>query len=214
MRQLIEFLSRDYPFLHRYLGDIEFGKLVQTCCMALASRPNIRWHSNNLPDLIATGGVWKSRPELSEIAQLERALRQAFDAPDLPTLTSNDPLALEPEAYPQLGFKLHPSVATLIFRTNASSIWSALKCQEEPPEPFHLSEPQAILVWRQGSNARFRALGNEEAVAMQGLAQGLSFVRLCKLIAPVAPDEAVACAKAYLRGWIEAEALLPAVALP
>ena len=69
-------------------------------------------------------------------------------------------LAIPPEAWPKLVFKPHPTAIRLTFRTNAADIWSALKSETAPPEPKHLPEPQAIVVWRQEFLSRFRPLSS------------------------------------------------------
>ena len=53
-----------------------------------------------------------------QIADLEKALADAFDGPDAAPLTIGA-LATSPEAWPHLTFEPHPTASRLSFRTNA-----------------------------------------------------------------------------------------------
>ena len=206
---LIDFLRHDYAQLRIYLGDVEFGRLARTHVAAHFSRqPNARWYSNGLASFIAHSSHWNSRPELAEFARLEHAFHMAFDAADVIPFTLAELDASNAEKFSALTFKQHPSVSILEFTTGACSIWSALKCDEVPPRAQRLSEPQSVLVWRQGGNSRFRILGSEEATALAALHEGLSFARLCEVIDNLTPEESALRAARYLRGWAEAEIML------
>ena len=212
---LIDFLRHDYAQLWTYLGDVEFCNLARAFVAANFSRQhNARWLSNGLPAFIVQSTRWNSRVELAEFAELEHAFRKAFDAADLKAFTLLDLDVTKAESFPALRFKLHPSVSTLRFTTNACSIWSALKCGEAPPRAQRLAEPQTILVWRQGGNSRFRILGSEEATALAALHEGTNIAKLSEMIFATPPEESALHAARYLRGWTEAEIILPPEDLP
>ena len=207
---LIDFLRHDYAQLCNYLGDVEFCNLARAFITANFSRQhNARWLSNGLPAFIAQSTRWNSRVELTEFAELEHAFHQAFDAADLKPFTVMELDETKTESFQTLRFKLHPSVSTLRFTTNACSIWSALKCDEAPPRVQRLNETQTILVWRQGGNSRFRFLGSEEAMALAALHRGSSIAKLSEKIFATSPEESDLHALRYLRGWTESEMMLP-----
>jgi hypothetical protein len=207
---LIDFLRHDYAQLRIYLGDVEFGRLARARIAAhFSHQPNARWYSNGLPAFMAQSAPWSSRPELAELARLEYAFHKAFDAADVMAFTLAELDATCAENFSALAFKQHPSVSVLEFTSNACSIWSALKCDEAPPRAQRLSESQTVVVWRQGGDSRFRILGSEEATALAALHEGLSFARLCEVIDNMAPEESALRAARYLRGWTEAEIMLP-----
>ncbi len=207
---LIDFLRHDYAQLWTYLGDVEFCNLARAFIATNFSRQhNARWLSNGLPAFIAQSTRWNSRAELTEFAELEHAFCKAFDAADLNAFTLLELDVIRTESFPVLRFKLHPSVSTLEFTTNACSIWSALKCDETPPRAQRLAEPQTVMVWRQGGNSRFRILGSEEAMALAALHEGSSIAKLSEKIFDTPQEESALHAERYLRGWIEAEIILP-----
>jgi hypothetical protein len=207
---LIDFLRHDYAQLRTYLGDVEFCNLARAFVAAnFSHQHNTRWLSNGLTAFIAQNTRWNSRIELPEFAALEHAFRRAFDAADLNAFTLMELDVTKTESFPALRFKLHPSVSTLQFTTNACSIWSALKCGEAPPREQRLGEPQTVLVWRQGGNSRFRILGSEEAMLLAALYEGSSIAKLSEMIFATAPEESDLQVERYLRGWTEAEIMLP-----
>jgi hypothetical protein len=139
----------------------------------------VRLLSQTLPDFLSLTKPFSRSPALSDLARLEKAFHAALDAPDAGIITH----AL-----------LHPSVQRLQLRSNAASIWAALTAGELPPPPERLDGCQELLVWRQGTTARFRILGREEAAALDGASRGEA----------VAIDQS---SEGFLRGWLEAEVM-------
>ena len=174
--RLAEILDDDYEQLHAYLGDQAFAKLVKAY---IAANP-------------------------SELAQLEKALADAFDGPDAAPLGIEALAAIQPDDWPNLVLEPHPTAIRLTFKTNAADIWSALKDEVAPPKPEHLTEPQAIVVWRQDFMARFRPLAAEEAMMWDEAGNGVRFGVLCELVATFAGEhDAELRAATYLKGWID-----------
>jgi hypothetical protein len=205
--RLVEVIGNDHEHLKAYLGEEQFDRMGRDYVKAQPSRsPNARWFAHRLPEFLAATEPWSNHPELAELASLERALNDAFDAPDAPIFTFNDLQALDPESIANATFAIHPSMRLLQARTNVASIWSALKSEERPPKPEMLAEPRDLMVWRQSYASRFRLLGAEEAMAIGEAAKGVPFAVLCEMIATMDdPDTAAMRAGGYLRGWIEAE---------
>lgn len=205
--RLTEFLAHDYEKLRIYLGDVRFSELAQRYIAAHPSdQPNARWFSRHLPEFIGTSQHYERQPEIAELARLERALNDAFDGPDEPVCTMADLAAVDPEQFGNVSFNIASTVHRFAVTTNVSSLWSCLKCDEIPPRPEGISKPLEIMVWRQSSGARFRILGDEEAMAVDSAHQGLSFGIICEMMAAFEdPDSAAVRAAGYLRGWIEAE---------
>ena len=95
------------------------------------------------------------------------------------------------------------TVQRVAVTTNVVGLWSALKCHDTPP-PLSIARPLDIMVWRQGTGARFRRLGEEEAMAIDSAREGVSFSVICEMIAAFDdPGNAAMRAAGYLRGWIE-----------
>jgi hypothetical protein len=203
--RLAEIVGEDYEQLHAYLGDQAFAKLVKAYIDANPSdRRSARWFGRHFPAFVRKSAAYAKHREVAEIAELEKALTDAFDGPDAEPLRIEALASLEPEAWPRLVFAPHPTAIRLTFTTNASDIWSALKSETAPPKAQHLPEPQAILVWRQEFMSRFRPLSAEEAMMWDEAVNGVRFGVLCEMVATFAGEsEAELRAASYLNGWVD-----------
>ena len=207
VRQLAELLANDYPQLRKYMGDTKFTALARAY---IAQHPsgtlNARWYSRHLRAVLRNAYFFERSPELAEMAELERALNDAFNATEAPIVTLADLAGFDSTDFGTLSIAASPSLRRFKVRSNVTSLWASLQCDELPPLPIALDADQELLVWRQGSAARFRMLGNEEAIALDAAIQGIFFSAICEMIAAVDDyDTAEARAAAFLRGWIEAE---------
>jgi hypothetical protein len=207
--RLTEFLANDYEKLRAYVGEVRFNAMAEQYMAAHPSRhSNARWFGQELPSWLNSSGHFAQHPECTELAELELALATAFDSIDIPCLTIEALGALPPEQIAGTSLAFHPSLQTLSFKQNTVSLWSALQCEEGPPRPFTQDEAQIVMVWRQGSQSRFRILGPEEAMALASAREGVAFGALCEMIAfSHGADDAALRAATYLRGWLEAEIL-------
>lgn len=202
-----EFLRNGHPLLARYLGDTQFAGMARLYgCTHPSTHPNARWYSRNLPKFLAATLPFARKPEIAELAMLEGALNDAFEAADAGHLTMEDLTRADPGTFAAVAMNIHPSARLLQVRTNAASLWSSLKAGEKPPSPLNLDAAQDILVWRQSCASRFRLLGEEEAMAFMSAREGVPFGVICEMIAMRDDaDTAGMRAASYLRGWIESE---------
>lgn len=204
--RLTEFLMNDYPKLLTYLGETRFRQMAERFIRATPSRhANARWYARGLPEHLDMDKTYRRNPEVAELALLERALNDAFDAPDAPVCTMADLAGFQPEEFAAVMLALSPAMSRLAVMTNVTSLWASLTCGETPPKPEDLDVASEIIVWRQAGSSRFRILGAEESMALSHASEGMSFGHLCEMIAAFDdPDSAGLRAAGYLRGWIEA----------
>jgi hypothetical protein len=207
--RLTEFLTNDYEKLRAYVGEVRFNTMAEAYITAHPSQhSNARWFGKNLPTWLKASGHFSQHPECMELAELELALATAFDSVDLPCLGIEALSKMPPEEITSTAFEFHPSLQTLCFKQNTVSLWSALQCEQEPPRPYAKDETQTVMVWRQGSQSRFRILGDEEVMALANAREGVPFGALCEMMAfSHGADDAAVRAATYLRGWFEAEVL-------
>ena len=202
--RLVEAMRNDHALLHSYLGDEMFDEMGHAYVKANPSEhPNLRWFSQGLPDFLKSTAPYREHPVLSDLAALEKALDNAFDAKDGPVLGLADMAGFAPEIWGDLKFRAHPSAVRLDLSTNASAIWLALKNDEDPPDATTQEEPSRLLIWRQDVTPMFRDLSAEEAMMWDEAAAGLPFGVLCSMLATYDdPDGAAARGAGYLHGWI------------
>jgi Putative DNA-binding domain len=207
--RLVDAMRNDHKLLHIYLGDEMFDAMGHAYVAANPSQnPNLRWFSSSLPDFLKSNEPYSNHPVLSDLAALEKALNDAFDAKDAPTIGVSDMAGFAPQAWAGLTFHAHPSAIRLDLSTNASAVWLALKGDEDPPDPLRLAEPSRLLVWRQDVTPVFRELGTEEAMMWDEAAGGIPFGVLCSMLATYDdPDGAAARGAGYLHGWVTAGVL-------
>jgi hypothetical protein len=203
--RLAEILGDDYEQVHAYLGDERFARLAAAYIAANPSdQRSARWFGRHLPAFVRSQASYATHPEVAELAELEKALADAFDGPDVELLRIEALAALPADVWPRLVFEPHPTTRRLSFATNAADIWCALKDEAAPPKPKTFPELQAVVVWRQDFMSRFRPLSPEEAMMWDEAANGVRFGVLCEMIATFAgEDGAELRAASYLRGWVD-----------
>jgi hypothetical protein len=208
--RLVDAVRNDHELLHLYLGDEMFDEMAHAYVKAHPSEnPNLRWFSQGLPDFLKSAEPYSSHPVLSDLAALEKALNDAFDAAEGAVVELTDMAGFAPEAWSDLRFQPHPSASRLDLATNASAIWLALKNDENPPEATPLEQPARLLIWRQDVTPMFRELSAEEAMMWDEAANGISFGVLCEMLATYDdPDGAAGRGAGYLHGWITAGLLM------
>lgn len=204
--RLIDVLRTDYDKLAAYMGDDAFEAMARAYIAANPSTSrNARYMGSALPDFLRHGTEIAADQVVADLATLECAMNDAFDAADIPALSFEDLTEIAPEQWGDLVFTPHPSVHRLAVQTNAAAIWKALADELAPPAAETLTEPQNLLVWRQDLTVRYRVLAAEETMMWQEAANGVPFGRLCELVATFdAPDEAAMRAATYLKGWLDA----------
>jgi hypothetical protein len=204
---LIGYLANELGFLYSYLGDIAFNKLTRDYIRSYPKLPaDPAAIKNNLLQIIEAQPHVQRRPEILELANLELALNFALNAPDEKVMTVSYFDQLVSPKREQIIFNFVSSAQTLLFSQNTTSIWSAMKCEEKPPKPHLLDQPQNLLVWRQGDAPRFRLLGSDEAFLFHLISQKLDLHTASRQI--TIQTAHVEDLLNYLRGWVEAELIL------
>lgn len=204
--RLTEVLAADYEKLLAALDQPAFDRMAAGYIDARPSRsPNARDFGQGLADYLAAAAEWRDAPWLAELARLEWALGEVYQAEDPPRLAIEAMAAVGPQDWPRLVFAVADDVRRIDARHGGPEAWLALEDGDDPASAASVAPPGAWLVWRQDDDARFRQLETAEAQAFDGLAEGLCFADLCQAAAvELGPTAAAAAMAGYLRGWIEA----------
>lgn len=206
--RLVAALRDNFGVLPRVLGDAAFDALAQAYLEAHPSRrPSIRWFGDRLPAFMATRDDLVPHPAITDLARMEWALRDAFDAADAAPLDAAALAALPADAWPALVFEPLPSVQLLDLEWNVEPVWRALH-DADPADLPDLPEPQAfahgLLVWRQGLETRWRSLDAAPARLLRGVLDGVRFDALCAMVArDVDAASAALQVASALRGWLD-----------
>jgi hypothetical protein len=180
--RLAEFLANDYPVLRLHLGEVTFGRLVEHYIDSAPSRhPNARWYGTRLPDFMQETPPWRRNQSAIDLARFERALSDAFDAPDVPVSTIDALRGIRAEDRPRFAFEFHPSVRLLDLVSGTAQIYAALTEKEEPPAVQQGDE--TIVFWRNDGQSFYRPVADDERLALMEAERGKSFADICALVA-------------------------------
>ena len=103
-------LVEDFPVLHALVGEAAFETLVQAY---LAAHPPTAFQLRHLGDRFADFLATKDDPLLADLARVEWAYVDAFDAADAPPLDPNAVAAIPEDAWTGARLRLHPSLQLL-----------------------------------------------------------------------------------------------------
>lgn len=193
-------LADHYERLAAYVGEDQFGRLAEAFVAAHPSAwRNLRYYGGELPAFLA--GHYPGDGELAELAALDWALRDAFDAADVEPLDGAAVAAMG-EAWIEQPLTLVPSAHLVTAWHNVGAIWNALEAGEVPPEAERRAEPATILVWR-GGQPQFRTLSGDEAAALERIAGTFSFTDLGEvMLERLGEDEAMQALGGWLGRWL------------
>jgi hypothetical protein len=200
-------LADDFGALARVLGEAPFRELV---IAYLRAHPpgdfSLRDAGAKLPGFLAqspaAAALRERHPFAPDLARLERALLEAFDAADAVPLAREALAALPPERWADLRFVFQPSLQLLSLAYPAHRLRRAHDggAAELPAAPA--PDPTRICVWRSEERVFHRALEPVEAEALARALAGASFGRLCEGIAErLSEAEAPQRAASLLARW-------------
>ncbi len=207
--RLKEAITTDYDKLALYLGEDRFDQLMDLYIDKFPSHTaNLRYFSVNLPELIRNNADYAHIEEVYELACIERAFADSFDAKDLQFATIDDLAALPEQAWATLIFKFQKSVQILWLDHNSFPIWKALAEEEIPPKA-QKSSPTAWILWRKSDLiSHYRMLETEEIAILALAMQGENFAVMCeKLLEFYNEEETPIKAIGFLQTWIAEEML-------
>jgi hypothetical protein len=185
--RIVEALAEDFPKLAALRGREAFADLVRDYLARHPSiEPSIRHVGSALPDFLAGA----EPAHLADLARLEWARLEVFDAPDAVPLTVESLRRVQASNWPDLRFALVPAFTALVLAWPVHRLWA------EPPGPL-VAERTVLRVWRQGFAIYQSAMGAQEEAALARLRAGEPFAVICEAFDD--PAEAGAC----LLGWIE-----------
>lgn len=171
--RLIAALRDNYEVLHRAMGDESFDDLARAYLAAHpSSRPSIRWFGHLLPEFMAADWDDLPHPAFADLARMDRALRDAFDAADAPSADATLQLSTETVLRP------HPSLRLVPLQWQIEPAWRALReaITEDSEDDPELAPPEEgehlLLVWRQGLEVLWRSVKDAEAPLVHALADG------------------------------------------
>ena len=109
--RLKEAMETDYKKLHAYLGDEQFDSLLELYIQKYPSKQiNLRHFGASMATLLRDEEPYNQLPILTEIATIESAFTDSFDAKDSSIVSVEDLASLKPEAWGTLNFDFQASL--------------------------------------------------------------------------------------------------------
>lgn len=213
--RLLEALETDFIALHAYLGDADFARMGHAYIDAHPSTdPSLRHFGRELCVFLANDDRYRSQPLLTELAAFDRALTEAFDAPDDSVLTGDTLATLPPQRWASMRLRPHPSLCRLDLKWNAPALWKAADTGAPLPNAERSTHPIAWAIWRQGLQTYFRSLPVDEAWALDAVRAGHDFATVCEgLCEWIDPAHVAAHAAGLLKQWVD-DSLIAEIRMP
>jgi hypothetical protein len=199
--RLLDVLREDFPRTRAVLGDEAFSGMASRYLVRHPSvHPSVRHLGARFADHLAVEPG--PCPFVADLARLEWARVEVFDAADAEPLRLTDLHAIAPEEWPRL--TLRPIAACRVVTAGwpVHRIWAA--AAGPGVEVEWTAAPATVRVWREGWSVSHAAMGVTETVALRAIEHGASFAEVCTAVEGGRDADAVAHeVGALLLRWLE-----------
>jgi len=201
--RLLDILQEDFPRLTAILGEERFRAIGREYLRQFPStHPSVRYLGARFASFVSTQDEIVSLPFLADLARLEWARLEMFDAPDAEPLRLNHLQAVPPDEWPSLRFRLIPALQLLQCGWPVDTIWAAAGTirQDEPIQPTET----VLRIWRQDFLVYHSRMDAIEQAALAGVRAGASFAEVCARVESLLPSQDAAhTVGSLLLRWIE-----------
>ncbi len=211
-RRLVDVLVDAFAKTQALLGDEAFDAAAMHYVNEHPPETrNLRWYGHEFATHLRR--VFPAQAAVAELAQLDWALRQAFDGPDSPVLAAADLAGVAAEAWASLRLVPVPTANLLRFEHNTVAVWQAIDDEADTPAIVHGEAPVDWLVWRKELQPHFRSLHPIEASLLRAMLAGASFAQACEEAQAQTDEDCTNHIGAGLRQWLE-DGVLGALVVP
>jgi hypothetical protein len=183
----LDALREDFLTLEHALGDEAFETLAGAYFQAFPPRSfSLRDLGVDLPRFVAERAPWSEDPLLADLARVEWAFVEAFDAPDAPPLDLAAVAAVPEDAWPSARLVLQPSVQRLALAHPAHEARIAVRSGEASaasgktrPSP----SPTFVVVFRGPARLQCVAVEADAYALLDELARGTALGDACERVA-------------------------------
>jgi hypothetical protein len=202
--RLCNTLQEDFPSVATTLGNEQFSALVRAYLpLHPSTHPSLRYLGRQFPAFLATRAEVAVTPFLPDLARLEWARQEVFDAPDAEPLRLPDLQSIAPDEWPDLRLHLIPACEIIACAWNIHEIWKAAE-EKDPTGDIACPQEVTLRVWRDGFTVYHAAMNAPERSALEAVRAGQSFAAVCDTLAHRLPaEEAAATVGSLLLRWIE-----------
>ena len=195
--RLRDVLREDFPRVAALLGPEQFDQIAKGYLEAFPSRwPSVRHLGHALSEFLR---YREDTPKcVADLAELEWARIEVFDAPDAECATIEDFISVPADAWATLRFSVIPAVQTLQAQYPVHQLWSGGTSMDVS------AAETSLRVWRANDCRVFHApMDERESAAIQKVISGEPFAAICETFADLPGIGAAQEAAALLLRWIE-----------
>jgi hypothetical protein len=197
-------LVEDFPGLGGILGQAEWEKLAEAYLSQVAPESyTLRDLGFRLPEVIAQAG-WLSHQELClDMARLELAYIEVFDAPDTLPVAPENLASIPEESFTEARLVLAPCVRLLSLRYPVADLRRRLRAESDEPVAIPEAEDSWLVVYRRELRLWDMPVSRVAFAFLGGLAEGKSLGAAAELAAtsPEAEAELGSGIGAWLEEW-------------
>ena len=202
--RLVEALENEFLTLRFAAGDGSAADMFRDYVAATPStHRNVRWYGKDLAQFLRTAAPWRDAPAFAELAEQDWAISVSFDAADEACIAEADVAAIPFERWGEMTLRLPRHVR---LNTAAWNVWQMRQARDRGracPPRRRLKQPQTWIVSRRDLEVHYRRLDVDEAAALEAVAAGLPFERMCEVLCDWHLQEEVALrAAGLLKAWI------------
>jgi hypothetical protein len=200
--RLVDVLRDDFARVLALAGDDTFTALAtRYIARHPSTRPSVRWLGARFADFLAADA--DVPPFLADLARLEWARGEVFDAPDAEPLRLDDLRSVVPEEWPRLRFRPIPACRVIACGWPVHQLWAAAGSDAPAAWPA-APAPTVIRVWREGWSVSHAAMPEREQTAFRLLQRGGPFAEICAALGDTVDSETAAReVGGLLLRWIE-----------
>lgn len=206
----LEVLRDDLRALEHLLGDEGFAALTRAY---LAAHPptsfTLRDLGASVVSFVTTAAPWSEDPFVADVARVEWAFVEAFDAPDAPSIDGASIAAIPEESWPAARIMLQPSLQRLALAHPAHDYRLAARASADaenllalatlaPPDP----RPTFVIVYRDGVSLLCLDVEPNAFALLDELANGATLGDACERVAR-ASGESEAAFDAKVAEWFQ-----------
>lgn len=182
-------LIEDYPGLSSLLGQAAWEPLVEAYLDAHPPTSfSLRDLGLALPELVETRSNLPHHALCCDMARLERAYLEVFDAPDVPPLDPAQLSKIPEHAWPEARIELHPAARVLAVSYPVADLRRALRAGHALVVPARA--PGHLLIFRRDLQLFHESLATFEGTLLAALARGEQLVPACEALQAAYPEAA------------------------
>jgi hypothetical protein len=198
---LTEVLRDTYPVVNRLVGDGFFNRLALAYIQSFPPHAaSLITYGGHFAALIADFEAVQGLPYLADTASLEWYWHEAYHAAEAQPLALSALAQIDPAAYGELAFTLHPSVRFIESKYPIEHIW--LNNQPDYPEQelIDLSAGACrLLLFRPQSHVEMYSLAEADYLFLTGLSVGNTLSQTVESIMTKHPDANI---QSLLQQWL------------